>query len=50
MNEKDEKFLRSIMNYFACDKRMAETIIKSSQKKGEIEQIKAMCAVPRKEN
>lgn len=39
----DMDFLKHIMNYFQCDRKMAETIKKASEKNGEIEKIKYMC-------
>lgn len=35
----EEKFLKSIMNHFQCNKKMAETIYKASEKSGELEKI-----------
>lgn len=38
MNEAD--FLKTIMNSFNCDKKMAETIYRSSEKTGELDKIR----------
>lgn len=36
----EEMFLKSIMNHFQCNKKMAETIYKASEKTGELDKIK----------
>lgn len=36
----EDKFLKSIMNYFQCNKKIAETIYKASEKNGELNRIK----------
>lgn len=39
----NDRFKYSVMNYFQCDREMAEAIIASSQRSGEIERIKRLC-------
>lgn len=48
MNEAD--FLKTIMNSFNCDKKMAEIIYKSSEKSGELNKIKYMVGIERNED
>lgn len=35
-----KEFLKSIMNHFQCNKKMAETIYKASEKNGKLDKIK----------
>lgn len=46
----EEKFLKSIMNRFQCNKKMAETIYKASEKSGELERIKFISGYDERSN
>lgn len=48
MNETD--FLKTIMNRFNCDKKMAETIYRASEKSGELERIKFISGYDERSN
>lgn len=43
MEIKNKKYVSDVMAQFSCTKEMAEIILKSSEKNGEIEEIKRIC-------
>lgn len=43
MDQEFSPYIRCVMNYFSCNKKMAETILRSSKQNGEFEKIKNMC-------
>lgn len=45
MDKELSPYIRCVMNYFSCNKKMAETIIKSSKENGEFEKITNMCMI-----
>lgn len=47
MNETD--FIKTIMNSFNCDKKMAETIYRTSEKSGELNGLKFLTGHERNE-
>lgn len=50
MIEKElEPYMKYIMNHFSCNEKIAETILKSSEKNGELEKIKRICTSSEKE-
>lgn len=46
----NETFMKTIMNRFNCDKKMAETIYKASEKSGELDKIKFMSGYDERSN
>lgn len=47
--QEQETYIAPIMAKFSCNEDMAYTILRSAKKSGEIESIKKMCGLKRRE-